>query len=69
MKVNRFKAVAIPRPVEYMRRFGGANTPSSMYSGDELSPLPKSKVDMLADAEAYDAMMQKEELSKQQDNG
>lgn len=67
MKINRFKVVAIPRPLEYMARFGGANMPSSMYSGDDVAPLPRQKVDMLADAEAYDSMMQKVELEKSGD--
>lgn len=61
MKVNAFKVVAIPRPIEYMRRFGGASMPSSSYTGDELAPIGQNKVDMLSDVEAYDRMMQKEE--------
>lgn len=64
MKINKFRIVAIPKPIEYMQRFGSAEMPSSSYSGDEYAPLPKNKVDMLADADAYDAMMQKVELEK-----
>ena len=64
MKVNKFRVVAIPRPIEYMSRFGTADMPSSSYSGDEYVPLPRNKVDMLADADRYDAMMQKVELEK-----
>lgn len=66
MRINAYKAVAIPRPVEYMRRFGRSIAPSNLYSGDEYPPLPQNKVDTLADAAAYDAMMQREEDAKQQ---
>ena len=65
MRVNRFKCVAIPRPCVYMRRFGGATAPSNMYSGDEFAPMPGNKLDMLADADRYDAMMQEVELQRQ----
>lgn len=68
MKVNKFRQVAIPKPIEYMQRFGAADMPSSSYSGEEFAPLPRNKVDMLADADRYDAMMQKVELEKQRDN-
>lgn len=64
MKINKFRIVSIPKPIEYMQRFGSAEMPSSSYSGDDYAPLPKNKVDMLADADAYDAMMQKVELEK-----
>lgn len=69
MKINKFKLVSIPRNVEYMRRLGGSVAPSNMYTGDEFAPLPKNKVDMLADAEAYDEMMQKVELERQNSDG
>lgn len=68
MKINKFRQVAIPRPIEFMQRFGSAEVPSSSYSGDEFAPLPRSKVDMLADAERYDAMMQKVEQEKEANN-
>lgn len=67
MKINRFRAVSIPRPIEYMRRFGAAAAPASAYTGEEFAPLPRNKVDYLADAERYDAMMQREELAKAKD--
>lgn len=62
IKVNRFKMVAIPRPVEYMRRYGAAGTPSSAYTGDTRAPLPQNKIDILADA-AYlnDIQLQNEQ--------
>lgn len=66
MRVNRFKVVAIPRPCEYMRRFGATVAPSSMYSGEEFAPLPRNKVDMMVDAERYDAMMQEVDRQKEQ---
>lgn len=72
IKVNRFQQVAIPRPCEYMRRFGALRAPANQYTGDDLVPLPQNKVDNLAYAEAYDAMMQREEdakAKKQQENG
>lgn len=65
MRINKFKIVDIPRPIEYMKRFGSAEVPSSSYSGDEFAPLPQNKIDMLADADRYDALMQKVELEKQ----
>lgn len=65
MKINKFRQVAIPKPIEYMQRFGSADMPSSSYSGDEFAPLPRNKVDMLADADRYDAMMQKVELERE----
>lgn len=68
MKINKFRQVAIPRPIEFMQRFGSAEVPSSSYSGDEFAPLPRNKVDMLADAERYDAMMQKVEQEKEANN-
>lgn len=68
MKINKFRQVAIPKPIEYMQRFGSADMPSSSYSGEEFAPLPRNKVDMLADADRYDAMMQKVELEKANQN-
>ena len=69
MKINKFRLVAIPRNCEYMQRFGASVAPSNMYTGDEYAPLPKNKVDMLADADAYDAMMQRVEQEKEKQNG
>lgn len=72
MKLNRFQQVAIPRPVEYMQRFGSLRAPANQYTGDDLAPLPQNKVDELAFAERYDAMMQREEDAKaamQKENG
>lgn len=68
MKVNRFQQVAIPRPVEYMRRFGALRAPANQYTGDDPAIMPQNKVDMLAYADAYDAMMQREEDAKAKQN-
>lgn len=61
MKVNKFRLVAIPRPVEFMRRYGAVNTPSSAYTGDNLAPMSRNKVEVLADAARLnDLQMQQE---------
>lgn len=65
MRINRFKVVAIPRPVEFMRRFGAAGTPSSSFTGDQIAPLPQNKVETLASAEALNELqMQNEQQSE-----
>lgn len=51
MKVNAFKAVAIPRNCEYMRRFGRQVAVSSQFTGDERPPVQGNKVDMLYQAD------------------
>lgn len=48
MKLNKFRAVAIPRPSEYFARFGAVTAAHSRYSGEELLP-PVDKVSSLAD--------------------
>ena len=68
MKVNKFRIVAIPRPIEFMARFGVANMPSSSFSGEEFAPIPKNKVDMLADADQYDHMMQEVDRQREAEN-
>lgn len=69
MKVNKFVHVHIPRKCEYMQRFGRTVAPSSQYTGDEYAPLPQDKVSMLADADAYDKLMQAEEQKASQNDG
>lgn len=64
LKINKFVQVAIPRTVEFVKRFGNVSPASSLYSGDELAPLPETKMDSLADIDRYDQMMQREELEK-----
>lgn len=67
MRINRFKSVAIPRNADYLVRLGMSTLPASMYTGEEMADLPKQKVDVLAYAEQYDAMMQREELKREAD--
>lgn len=66
LKINKFKVVAIPRPKEYMRRFGELRAPAGQFTGDELAHASMNKVDELAFAQAYDRMMEKEEQAKQE---
>lgn len=63
MKINRFKVVAIPRPIEYMRRFGAASTPSNAYTGDDVAPVNKNKVEVLADAAYLNDLQMKNDES------
>lgn len=66
MKINRFKAVAIPRNCEYMRRFGKQTTLSSQYTGDMSAPRPATKVDMLYQAELMDLQDQQSAANENQ---
>lgn len=63
-KVNRFKQVAIPTNAQFFARYGLSASPLSEYSGDEIAPTPRTKVDIYADMQAYDAMKQREEASE-----
>lgn len=63
-KLNKFKLVRIPKPVEFFGRFGYQSAPSASFSGDEDGSPMKSKIDTLADMEEYDRMMQREEDRK-----
>lgn len=62
--VNKFTYVRIPKNREYFERFGNVTPMNNMYTGDELMPEQKTKVDEIADYEAYDKMMQEEEYNK-----
>lgn len=64
MDINKFVDVAIPSKSHYLQRFGFTSAPASSYTGDEFAPLPKDKIASIADMEAYDKMMQQEELSQ-----
>lgn len=64
MKINRFQPVSLPRNCEYMRKFGKVTPLDNMYSGDEYIGYERNKIDMIADAERYDAMMQAREDAK-----
>lgn len=53
MKLNKFKLVHLPRPIEYVQRFGLINSPSVKYSGDDISsPFRLNKTEQLAQAES-----------------
>lgn len=61
MKINKFKVVAIPRNVEYVKRFGSQTVLSSQYTGDKSAPRSATKVDMLYQAELMDLQDQRSE--------
>lgn len=61
MKINKFKLVAIPRNVAYVKRFGRVVAPANQFTGDEYAPMSMNKVDSFAAMERYDAMMQQKE--------
>lgn len=53
MKLNMFKLVHLPRPIEYVSRFGLINSPVQQYSGDDSSsPFRLNKTELLAQAES-----------------
>lgn len=66
MRINRFKLVAIPRPVDFMRRYGSAGAPSSSYTGDNRAPLPRNKVEVLAEAAYLNEIQMQNEAEQQQ---
>lgn len=61
MKVNRFRQVAIPRPSEYLKRFGASVAPANAYTGDTPAPVSRNKVEVLADAEALNELQLRNE--------
>ena len=62
MDINKFVVTHIPPKSHYLQRFGFTSAPASLYTGDEPAPMPKDKISSIADMEAYDQMMQQEEL-------
>lgn len=64
-KLNKFKLVKLPKPVDMFGRFGQFETASSQYTGDEIAPMASRKIDTLADMDAYDRYMAKQELSSE----
>lgn len=64
MDINKFVEVHVPSKSTYLAKFGFASAPASYYTGDEYAPIPKDKIQSIADIEAYDAMMQQEESVK-----
>lgn len=69
MDVNKFVAVHIPSKSGYLDKFGFSRAPANLYTGDEFAPIPKDKVQSIADMEAYDAMMQQRDVESQTDDG
>lgn len=64
MKLNRFENVAIPRNCDYFARVGKRETPVTAYAGDIPPEELKNKLESIADYDAYDKVMQEEELKK-----
>lgn len=58
LKLNKFRYVAIPKPSEYFKRFGGMLPTGDSYTGEEVAVMPMSKVDMLGRAADYDMYQQ-----------
>lgn len=68
MRLNKFVDVAIPKNSDYFMRLNGSrpDIPSSAYTGDDVAPMPDRKVDILADMDSYDKMMQRKEYAESQ---
>lgn len=64
MDVNKFVVVHVPSKSSYLQKLGFATAPANLFTGDVFAPLPKDKVGSIADMEAYDRMMQEQEISK-----
>lgn len=55
LKLNRFRAVAIPDNASYFMRFGNKIVESNLYTGDdEVAPPYMTKTDVLALMDEYD---------------
>lgn len=54
LKLNRFRAVALPSNQDLYRRFGlsSGSVPSSQFSGDEEANFHQTKIDQIAEADA-----------------
>lgn len=48
MKLNRFQHVNIPKNRSYFSRYGFNNMDENSYTGDEVAPPSRSKIDTLA---------------------
>lgn len=64
LKLNRFKVVNLPSNKDLFARFGNRSVGENLYTGDEPAAVGSRKIDQIADYDAYDAMMQREELAK-----
>lgn len=68
LKLNKFVHVRIPSNKEYFARVGLSSTGlSNQYTGDELADTGKTKIDSIADMDAYDRFMQSKELENKND--
>lgn len=56
LKLNKFKAVRIPKKSEYMQRLGAQNVPMP-YSGDELASAAERLSDQMRDYMAWENEM------------
>lgn len=55
LKLNRFRAVAIPDNASYFMRFGNRVVESNLYTGDdESAPQYMTKTDVIALMDEYD---------------
>ena len=63
-KLNKFKLVKLPSPRDMFGRYGQFEMASSQYTGDEMADCGSRKIDQIADMDAYDRMMQNEELKR-----
>lgn len=50
LKTRKYQATTIPAPKELFSRFGFTKKTGS-YTGDEQAPLPKSKIETVADVQ------------------
>lgn len=69
MRLNKFVDVAIPKNSDFFARLNGVipSFPNNAYSGDSSIPMTSErKVDILADMEQYDKMMQRKEFAESQ---
>lgn len=64
LKINKFEACKIPSPKQLFSRFGDNAPMANMYTGDEVAPIGQSKVDQIADYQAYVDAMANEQSSK-----
>lgn len=62
-KVNEFRDVAIPSNRSYFARLGEMTPPPSQYTGEEVALMGQSKIDQIADYEAYARQMDNESKS------
>lgn len=64
LRNNKFRQVAIPKRRDLFARFGFATPSESLFAGDdEFIPSAGRKTDILADMDAYDKMMAREEAA------